>query len=120
MLSFAIFQTVKFQNHPTSLNLFSSKIFVLKLLILETHVLYVMLNQNNKVFLINSILLHVSKDFTPNRSAAISTSQLILNYTALPLVCSLCSGGFFDAVWFFGLFNCEAKNNDLIILTYTN
>lgn len=40
-------------------------------LILETHVLYVMLNQNNKVFLINSILLHVSKDFGPNRSAFI-------------------------------------------------
>lgn len=30
MLSFAIFQIVKLQNHPSSLNLFSSKIFVLK------------------------------------------------------------------------------------------
>lgn len=40
-------------------------------LILETRVLYVMLNQNNKVFLINSILLHVSKDFGQNRSAFI-------------------------------------------------
>lgn len=75
-----------------------------------------MLNQNNIVFLINSILLHVSKDFGPNRSAVISTSQFILNYTALASVRFLCSGGFFDAVWFFGIYFCQAKNKDLIIL----